>query len=118
MPPRCRHCNVIPYLKDVTPDKKAVYSFLIYEYLPGTTSGWQGVAKLEPSTILAAKDGHIEIYRYWRPCLERVGRGNHGEAEAADRLEQLISASVRDRVVADVLGCAPTGSSLTSRGHL
>jgi asparagine synthase (glutamine-hydrolysing) len=91
-----------PAFEDVTPDRKAAYSFLIYEYLPGTASGWQGIAKLEPSTILAAKDGHMEMYRYWRPRLERVGRANHGEAEAVDRLEELISASIRDRVVADV----------------
>jgi asparagine synthase (glutamine-hydrolysing) len=91
-----------PGFSDVMPDRMAAYNFLLYEYLPGTESGWQGIAKLEPGTILTAKDGEIAIEQYWRPSLASVGCAGDREAEAEDRLEELLSASVRDRVVADV----------------
>jgi asparagine synthase (glutamine-hydrolysing) len=83
-------------------DRIAAYSFLLYEYLPGTVSGWEGIAKLEPGTMLIAKDGRIAIEQYWRPRLEPIGGVVQSEADATDRLDELLSASVRDRVVADV----------------
>jgi asparagine synthase (glutamine-hydrolysing) len=97
---RALQCH--PAFSDAMPDRMAAYSFLLHEYLPGTVSGWQGIAKLEPGNILTAKDGHITIDHYWRPRLEPVGHAVHREAQVADRLEELLFASVRDRVVADV----------------
>src|SRR6266478_891035 len=91
-----------PGFSDAMPDRTAAYNFLLYEYLPGTESGWRGIAKLEPGAILIAKDGHVTIEQYWRPPLEPVGDAAHRQAEAEDRLEELLSASVRDRVIADV----------------
>src|SRR5271165_22411 len=83
-------------------DRDAAYRFLLYEYLPGTVSGWQGIAKLEPGCILTANHGDIQIDRYWRPPVQSVGRAAEREGEAIDRLDELLSASVRDRVIADV----------------
>jgi asparagine synthase (glutamine-hydrolysing) len=91
-----------PAFRDVSPDPNAAYSFLLFEYLPGTASGWQGIAKLEPGTILTVKDANIAIDRYWRPRLEPMGGAARHEAEAVDRLDELLSASVKDRVIADV----------------
>ncbi len=91
-----------PGFSDVVPDRTAAYNFLLYEYLPGAESGWEGIAKLEPGTILIAKGGDIAIEQYWRPPLGPVGVAARREAEAEDRLEELLSASVRDRVIADV----------------
>ena len=53
-----------PGFSDIMPDRTAAYNFLLYEYLPGTESGWQGIAKLEPGTILVAKDGRVTIEQY------------------------------------------------------
>jgi asparagine synthase (glutamine-hydrolysing) len=94
------HCH--PAFSYAMADRMAAYSFLLYEYLPGTQSGWQGIFKLEPGTILTAKDGQIAIEHYWRPRLQPIGLPVRDEAEAVDRLEELLCASVRDRVVADV----------------
>jgi asparagine synthase (glutamine-hydrolysing) len=94
---RALQCH--PGFSDAAPDPEAAYNFLLYEYLPGTKSGWRGIAKLEPGTILAAKGDRIAIENYWRPRPQTVVRN---EAEAADRLDQLLCASVRDRIVADV----------------
>src|SRR5215472_10730466 len=89
-----------PALRDTPPDRVAAYNLLLYEYLPGTESGWEGISKLEPGAILRVRDGRITTDRFWRPPSRPVG--HTGEREAADRLEELLRASVRDRVVADV----------------
>lgn len=94
------HCH--PAFSDAAADRMAAYGFLLFEYLPGTASGWQGIAKLEPGTILTAKAGDIAIDRYWRPRLRPTSCGASRESEVVDRLEGLLAASVRDRVVADV----------------
>ncbi len=91
-----------PGFSTAVADRMAAYSFLLYEYLPGTASGWQGIAKLEPGTMLIAKDGRIAIEQYWRPRPEPTGGVVRREADVVDQLDELLSASVRDRVVADV----------------
>jgi asparagine synthase (glutamine-hydrolysing) len=96
-----------PDFRDAAPDRLAAYSFLLFEYLPGTLSGWTGIEKVEPGTILTFKDGHITRERYWRPLVDGTavdgGRAQTvDEAEAAERLGALLLASVQRRVVADV----------------
>jgi asparagine synthase (glutamine-hydrolysing) len=91
-----------PGFQDGVPDRAAAHNFLLYEYLPGTRSGWEGIAKLEPGTILAAKGGRIAVEQYWRPRLGPIGQPARNEIEAAERLDELLGASVRDRVIADV----------------
>jgi asparagine synthase (glutamine-hydrolysing) len=88
-----------PEFSEAPPDLAAAYNLLLYEYLPGTKSGWRGIAKLEPGTFLATRDGHTTVENYWRPPPKTIARN---EAEAVDRLDDLIGNSVRDRIVADV----------------
>jgi asparagine synthase (glutamine-hydrolysing) len=91
-----------PRFRNVMPDRLAAYNFLLYEYLPGTESGWEGIAKLEPGSILTAKAGHITIDQYWRPPVAQAHQPINSEIEAADRLEELLLTSIRDRIIADV----------------
>jgi hypothetical protein len=39
--------------------------------LPGTASGWTGIEKLEPGTILTLKDGRVSRERYWVASASR-----------------------------------------------
>jgi len=89
-----------PAFRDAVPDRAAAYQLLLYEYLPGTESGWRDISKLEPGTILTVRD-EITIDQFWRPPLRWVGHAREA-AEAVDRLEELLLASVRDRLVAEV----------------
>src|SRR5262249_36991257 len=59
-----------PGFRDSALDRLAAYSFLLFEYLPRTVSGWTGIEKLEPGTILTMKGSRITLERYWRPRLE------------------------------------------------
>src|SRR6516162_5690948 len=45
-------------------DRQAAYGLLLYEYLPGSASGWSGIEKLELSTILTFADRRISRERY------------------------------------------------------
>ena len=88
-----------PALHGTEPDRLAAYGFLLFEYLPRTASGWAGIEKLEPGTILTVKDGRISLERYWHP---RITRQPVDRNEATERLAELLRQSVRRSVVADV----------------
>jgi asparagine synthase (glutamine-hydrolysing) len=88
-----------PALGDTTPDPYAAYSLLLFEYLPGSASGWTGIEKLEPGTILTLKDGRISRERYWQPRLDI--RAVDPDA-AVEQLGELLRRSVRQQIVADV----------------
>jgi asparagine synthase (glutamine-hydrolysing) len=88
-----------PAFRETGLDCLATYRFLLFEYLPQTGSGWVGIERLEPGTILTWRDGRIAVERYWHPPIEqRVV----GPDEASDRLDDLLRGSVRRQIVADV----------------
>jgi asparagine synthase (glutamine-hydrolysing) len=91
-----------PAFRDATPDRMAGYRFLLFEYLPGTDSGWEGIKKLEPGTLLTFENGRISGERYWRPSISPIPRQKIAESEAVERLDELLRGSVARRLVADV----------------
>jgi asparagine synthase (glutamine-hydrolysing) len=91
-----------PAFRAVAPDRSAAYGFLVFEYVPGAASGWEGIAKLEPGSILIFRDGRIGIEHYWRPRLDPASAGAVDAQTAADRLDELLRDSVRRRLIADV----------------
>jgi asparagine synthase (glutamine-hydrolysing) len=91
-----------PAYRNVAPDRHAAYAFLIFEYAPGDASGWQGIAKLEPASVLTFYEGRCSIERYWRPPIARDRHRTADPHEVVERLDALLSDSVRRRLVADV----------------
>lgn len=86
-----------------TLDPSALDSFLAFGYVPGEQCLVAGVRKLAPG-MLAVVDitrGTLTTQAYWKlpapPSNERVD-----EMELVDRFEQLLEASVREQLVADV----------------
>jgi asparagine synthase (glutamine-hydrolysing) len=88
-----------PAFREAEPDRLAAYRHLLFEYLPRTGSGWAGIEKLEPGTILTFADGRISLERYWHPRLDRRAIDPN---EATEQLGELLRQSVRRCVVADV----------------
>ncbi len=89
-----------PAFRYAAPDLAAAYQLLQFEYLPGRASGWTGIERLAPGTILRFRAGQVALDRYWRP---RVGTCPAvQEAEAVNQLDDLLQAAVRRQVVADV----------------
>jgi asparagine synthase (glutamine-hydrolysing) len=91
---------VHPALSECAPDRLAAYQLLLFEYLPGDRSGWDGVFKLEPGCFLKWQDGVARLEKFWTPPFEQ--RVHHNETEALEQLEQLMARSVNERVIADV----------------
>lgn len=91
-----------PAFCEAMPDPLAAYRFLLFEYLPGSDSGWSGIRKLEAGTLATFKNGRITLEQYWRPQISPDPGRDIDESEALDRLNDLLRKSVKRRVIADV----------------
>src|SRR5262249_22655260 len=93
-----------PLARDLPIDLGAVQKFLLYEYLPGTQGFRHGLRKLAPGQVLTWSGRAVSLRTYWRPNPEEEGvdRAGGSEADKLDRLDALLDATVRDRLVADV----------------
>jgi asparagine synthase (glutamine-hydrolysing) len=96
-------------LPDFAPviDRQALGAFLCTGYVPAPASIYDGIAKLEPGTLLEiAADGETREDRYWS-LLDVAEQGQAkplalSEMEARDALEALLTDAVKRRMVADV----------------
>ncbi|QEF96133.1 Asparagine synthetase [glutamine-hydrolyzing] 1 [Stieleria maiorica] len=88
-------------------DPAAIDEFLTYQYVPHPGTIWKGVRKLPPGHVAVFEKGNLTVQRYWDfdPTVE-VPRS---KAEAAERLQELLTDSVRLRLQSDV----PLGSFLS-----
>jgi asparagine synthase (glutamine-hydrolysing) len=98
-------------------DRQSLTLYLRYGYIPAPHSIYQGVKKLEPGVILTFNEGESQVegnrIRYWS-AREAVERGIQNPFRGDDReaiceLDELLKASVRDRMIADV----PLGAFLS-----
>lgn len=100
-----------------TVDRSALGEFLARGYIPAPASIYEGIAKLPPATSLTLRfDGGrptAEPVAYWsmRGAVERGRREpfRGDAAEATDRLDELLRAAVRLRMISDV----PLGAFLS-----
>lgn len=89
-------------------DAEALDAYLTLQYVPGPRTIYRAVSKLPPGHLLVAERGRVRIRRYWD--LQFAGDGDPArEAEYLDRLDQLLTESVRLRLVSDV----PLGAFLS-----
>jgi asparagine synthase (glutamine-hydrolysing) len=90
-----------PAFRNTGPDMAAAYQLLHFEYIPGRASGWTGIEKVPPATILSFDRGQISGDRYWR---HEVGADSprFTETQAIDEVDAALNAAVRKQLVADV----------------
>ena len=87
---------------------EALDAYLALQYIPAPQTIFKAVSKLPPGHLLVAERGRVTIRRYWD--LEFTGDGDPSrEREYLDRLDALVSESVRLRLVSDV----PLGAFLS-----
>ena len=93
-----------PLTHELPIDLGAVHKFLTYEYLPGTHGFQCDLRKLAPAHVLTWSGGRVDIRPYWAPEPDEAGteRAGDSEEDKLDRLDMLLDAAVRDRLVADV----------------
>jgi asparagine synthase (glutamine-hydrolysing) len=79
----------------------ALRQYLSFDYVPAPLSIYEGINKLPAGHTLTLEDGEIAVERYW--CLSyKTAQPVPSEDEAAARLKELLSDSVRMRLVSDV----------------
>jgi asparagine synthase (glutamine-hydrolysing) len=81
-------------------DSDALRAYLTYGYVPTPRSIFSGVHKLPPAHYLRYRDGQVSLQRYWRPSLAQ--KTALSEAEAGEKLEELLDRAVASRLVSDV----------------
>ncbi|MFK8112601.1 MAG: asparagine synthase (glutamine-hydrolyzing) [Rubripirellula sp.] len=88
-------------------DPGAIDEFLTYQYIPPPGTIWKGVRKLAPGHFAVFENGNLSVERYWDfdPAVERPIR----REEACERLQELLTDSVKLRMQSDV----PLGSFLS-----
>ena len=86
----------------------AIDYFLRYGYVPAPLTGFAQIAKLPPGCFLRWRAGEISVARYWEPPAARPRPVS--ERSALQELEELLSDSVKRRMISDV----PLGAFLSS----
>ena len=87
---------------------EALHAYLTLQYVPCPHTIYRAVSKLPAGHLLVAERGRVAIRRYWD--LQFTGDGDPSrESEYLERLDQLVSESVRLRLISDV----PLGAFLS-----
>lgn len=80
----------------------AIFAFLRHGYLPGEQTGWQGISKLLPGTMLVWENGDLRVTGYAQKPFPAVAHGPEPSLkEAASELLHLIDKAVCERLVSD-----------------
>jgi len=87
-------------------NQEALYWYLKLNYLPGHLSMIEGVRKLEPGALLRIQNGQVEKKIFSKP---EDKQSSLGYSSAKNQLVELLEASVKRRLMADV----PLGSFLS-----
>jgi len=94
-------------------DRDALLQYLIFQYIPGPKSAFQNTWKLMPGHVLTlSENGQMEDHVYWdvSSALSTVDAlGERKEEAILKELEELLTRSVRYRMISDV----PLGAFLS-----
>ena len=94
-------------------DRNALLQYLIFQYIPGPKSIFQDTWKLMPGQVLTlSENGQMEEHVYWdvSSALSAVDAlGERKEEDILEELEELLTRSVRYRMISDV----PLGAFLS-----
>jgi len=86
---------------DPVPDAASIHQFLLWQCIPSPATGFHGIRKLPPASILTWQPGEdVEIRRYWE--LDCRDPFKTQTAELSLQLNDLVRESTRMRLVADV----------------
>jgi len=82
-------------------DPEAAFLYLSFDYVPAPLSIYKGVSKLPAGHLLTWRNGELKTRQYWDISFSKPDK-RPSETEAAAELLDLISTSVRRRLVSDV----------------
>ena len=95
----------------VAPNLEAIHYYLTYQVVPSPYSAFQEIKKLPPAHYLIARDGNIEIKRYWHLSFQDKLRIENEKAE--EDLQQEIIERLREAVRVRLISDVPLGAFLS-----
>lgn len=92
-----------------SPDREAILDFLVLQYTPDTTTGFQGIKKLLPGhyLLLDIKNKTSITEKYWDIAYDKISDRSEDEWKTTIRTQ--LQQSVQEQMVADV----PVGAMLS-----
>lgn len=82
-------------------DEAAIDLYLTFGYIPSPHSIFRHVRKLPPGHYLSAKDGRVEVRRYWKyPPLQ--DKPQHTERHYLEKLGETLLETVKLHLISDV----------------
>jgi asparagine synthase (glutamine-hydrolysing) len=91
-------------------NKKGLYYYLLFQYVPSPYSIFENTWKLPPAHYLILKEGKgVEIKKYWDVLDKRQEIKNKNTQEYIAEFEELLKSSVKYRLISDV----PVGAFLS-----
>ena len=91
---------LMPFLKEIKTDKEGLAEYLTFQYNLNDMTLFEGIKQIPPAHFLTIKDGHINVRRYWD--VEYEIDYSLDKLECEDRLNQLLTDSVRVHLRSDV----------------
>jgi len=88
-------------------DRRAIFHYLTYGYVPGEWSAFRSIRKLPPAHTLTWQGGQVRLRRYWQ--LSYGPKTRFSEPEAIERFRELLRDAVRARLMSEV----PLGALLS-----
>src|SRR5712692_8226890 len=88
-------------------DFEAIHYYLSFICVPAPLTAYRAIRKLEPGHSLLWHNGEVKIERYWQ--LDFSHKLKIGEAEAGERVVELLREAVRVRLMSEV----PLGAFLS-----
>ena len=84
--------------KDI--DMGTLSEYLQYLYINAPKTIYKTIKKLEPGTTLFYKDGRVTLEKYWN--IQKTEKLVSKENDAIDKLREILSDSVKKRLISDV----------------
>ena len=97
----------------ITKDQDIASSFLLLGFVPGPSTAYNGLKKIEPATILKIENGRVsKKFSYWSIPEQFMGKGKVSKVSESvlDDISDILLHSLRRRIRADV----PVGLFLSS----
>jgi len=92
---------------DLSVDHNAIDQFFTYGVIPAPRTIYQKARKLAPAHYLTFHNGHLAVQRYWQ--INPAVRSSLSEKDCMEALDELLTDSVRIRLISDV----PLGAFLS-----
>ncbi|HVG20366.1 MAG TPA: asparagine synthase (glutamine-hydrolyzing), partial [Blastocatellia bacterium] len=95
--------------REVNPE--AISDFLSFNYVPDPATAFRGIHKLPPGHTLTFKDSRLTVQSYWdfNYSGRAASESAHDERYYVERIRELITESVKLRLISDV----PLGAFLS-----